>query len=96
MRGLLKAKKVSLSLSPTRQTDRQRSCFFINKVERVERVEVRCGYTVEVVQNYFNHAPQKNYVPFFRLIRWLEKARKQHTHKQLPTVPDKPAVVVRK
>lgn len=84
MRGLLKAKKsLSLSLLADRQT---KELFFFSsiKVERVERVEVWCGYTVVVVVavavlNYFNHAPPKNYVPFFRLIRWLEKARKQHT-----------------
>lgn len=84
MRGLLKAKKsLSLSLLPDRQTKQLFFFFSSIKVERVERVEVRCGYTVEVVLNYFNHAPQKNYVPFFRLIRWLEKASKAtHTHTQ--------------
>lgn len=44
-----------LSLSPTRQTDKGAVLSSI----KVEQVEVRCGYTVEVVLNYFNHAPQK-------------------------------------
>lgn len=43
--------KVSLSLSllADRQKDKGAVFFSSIKVERVERVEVRCGYTVEVV-----------------------------------------------
>lgn len=95
MRGLLKV-SLSLSLLADRQT---KELFFFSsiKLERAEQVEVRCGHTVEVVLNYFNHAPQKKLRTFFPINSLVGKSQKAtHTHKQLPTVPDKPAVVVRK
>lgn len=50
----VEGKEKSLSLSPSRQTGQTKELVFFSsvKVERVEQVEVRCGYTVEVVQKY--------------------------------------------